>query len=113
MSVWSLNDIANHDRAILPDLQAPCGSAFMRGAGLSVGCRRSTWQSARIGRKVFMQDEHDRIIDLELSSAKGVVQHHIHAVHAGTAYGPGEVADLPQHIAYQWLGSGWAVKDAD
>jgi hypothetical protein len=48
-----------------------------------------------------------------LFAVKVVVQQHIQAVHAGTAYGPGEVADLPQHIAYQWLGSGWAVKEAD
>ncbi len=23
-------------------------------------------------------------------------------------YGPGDVTDIPQHVAYQWLGSGWA-----
>jgi hypothetical protein len=39
---------------------------------------------------------------------KVVVRPHIQAVHAGTVYGPGDVADIPQHVAYQWLGSGWA-----
>jgi len=42
-----------------------------------------------------------------------VVRPHIQAVRAGTVYGPGEVADIPQHIAYGWLGSGWAVEPAD
>jgi hypothetical protein len=41
---------------------------------------------------------------------KVVVQPHIQAVHAGTVYGPGDVADIPQHIAWGWIGSGWAVK---
>jgi len=41
---------------------------------------------------------------------KVVVKPHIQAVHAGTVYAPGDVADIPQHVAYQWLGSGWAVK---
>lgn len=40
---------------------------------------------------------------------KVVVKPHIQAVHAGTVYGPGDVADIPQHVAYQWLGSGWAT----
>jgi hypothetical protein len=34
----------------------------------------------------------------------------IQAVHGGSVYRPGDVADLPQHIAYSWIGSGWAVK---
>lgn len=41
---------------------------------------------------------------------KVVVQPHIQAVHAGTIYGPGDVADIPQHVAYQRVGSGWAVE---
>jgi hypothetical protein len=39
---------------------------------------------------------------------KVVVRPRIHAVHAGIVYRPGETAEIPQHVAYQWLGSGWA-----
>jgi hypothetical protein len=41
---------------------------------------------------------------------KVVVRPHIHPVYAGAVYRPGETADLPQPVAYQWVGSGWAVK---
>jgi hypothetical protein len=34
----------------------------------------------------------------------------IQPVHDGVVYRPGDVADLPQPVAYQWVGSGWAVK---
>ena len=40
---------------------------------------------------------------------KVVVRPDIQVVHDGTVYRPGETADLPQHIAYGWIGSGWAV----
>jgi hypothetical protein len=41
---------------------------------------------------------------------KVVVRLGIQPVHDGVVYSPGDVANLPLHIAYRWLGSGWAVK---
>jgi hypothetical protein len=38
------------------------------------------------------------------------VQPNIQAIQVGTFCLAGETADLPLNIAYQWLGSGWAVK---
>ena len=40
---------------------------------------------------------------------KVLVRPHIQPVYAGMVYRPGEIADIPQHIAFQWFGSGWAA----
>jgi hypothetical protein len=44
---------------------------------------------------------------------KVVVAPQIRPVHEGTVYRPGEVVELPMPIAYQWVGSGWAVEAID
>jgi hypothetical protein len=44
---------------------------------------------------------------------KVIVRPGIQAVHNGNVYRPGEIADIPQHIAYGWFGSGCAVEAAD
>jgi hypothetical protein len=43
---------------------------------------------------------------------KVVVRQHIQSVHDGTVYRQGDVADLPLHITFGWIGSGWAVEPA-
>ena len=43
---------------------------------------------------------------------KVVVRPWINAVHDGNVYRPGEIADLPLHVAFGWIGSGWAVEAA-
>jgi hypothetical protein len=46
------------------------------------------------------------------STRKVTVQHPFQVVHEGVRFGPGETADVPEHVAAPWITNGWVSDDA-